>query len=133
MATYPSEILSIAIEAPFDAAYAFVHRPENFPRWAAGLSTTLSHTDRGWVAGTPEGEAVVEFSPPNPYGVLDHHVRLPGRPAIYIPLRMIRNGDGVEVSLTLLRLPGMTDEVFAADASAVRADLAALKRLLESR
>jgi hypothetical protein len=132
MATLQAQTLSISIEAPFEAAYAFAHRPEAFARWAAGLATSLRKSGRGWVADTPEGEASVEFSPPNPYGILDHRVRLAGKPEIYIPLRMVRNGDGVEVSLILLRQPDMTDAMFERDAGLVRDDLRALKALLES-
>jgi hypothetical protein len=43
-----------------------------------------------------------------------------------MPLRVIENGAGAEVSLTLFRRPGMTDEKFAADADWVRRDLATL-------
>lgn len=132
MALHEAQTLSISIDAPYEAAYDFAHRPESFMQWAAGLATSLHRTRRGWVADTPEGEARVTFTARNPHGVLDHHVRLPGKPEIYIPLRMIRNGSGVEVSLTLLRQPDMTDEMFARDAEAVRADLETLKRLLEA-
>ena len=132
MALHEAQTLSISIDAPYEAAYDFAHRPESFMQWAAGLATSLHRTRRGWVADTPEGEARVTFTARNAHGVLDHHVRLPGKPEIYIPLRMIRNGSGVEVSLTLLRQPDMTDEMFERDASLVRADLETLKRLLEA-
>ncbi|MBN9320420.1 MAG: polyketide cyclase [Caulobacterales bacterium 68-7] len=131
MALHEARTLSISIDAPYEAAYDFAHRPESFMQWAAGLATSLHKTRRGWVADTPDGEARVAFTPHNAYGVLDHYVRFPGRPEIHIPLRMICNGSGVEVSLTLLRQPEMTDEMFERDAGLVRADLEALKRLLE--
>ncbi|PZQ56902.1 MAG: polyketide cyclase [Phenylobacterium zucineum] len=133
MTLHETVTLSITIAAPFEAAYAFAHQPANFTAWASGLAASLHETDDGWVADTPEGEARVSFSSPNAFGVLDHRVNLPGRPEIYIPLRMVENGDGVEVSLLLLRQPGMTDEMFEKDAAHVRQDLAALKRVLEAR
>ncbi|MEW5688234.1 MAG: SRPBCC family protein [Pseudomonadota bacterium] len=133
MTTHDAVTLSITIAAPFEAAYDFAHRPANFAAWAAGLASSLRETDHGWVADTPEGEARVTFSPRNPYGVLDHRVVLPDKPEVYIPLRMVENGDGIEVSLLLLRQPGMTDEMFARDADLVRTDLATLKRVLEAR
>lgn len=49
----------------------------------------------------------------------------------YVPLRVISNGSGAEVQLTLRRVPGMTDEKFAADAQWVASDLNRLKALLE--
>lgn len=124
--------LGIPIAVPLAQAYAFASVPDNFARWAAGLATSLRHSDHGWVADTPEGEARVEFSPPNAYGVLDHRVRFDGRPDVYIPLRMIAHDRGTEVLFTLLRQPGMDDAAFERDAQAVMADLHRLKALLEA-
>jgi len=50
---------------------------------------------------------------------------------IYVPLRVISNGDGAEVLLTLFRQPGMSDAKFAADAEWIGRDLRALKTLIE--
>ena len=124
--------LGITINRPLAKVYDFAHRPDNFPQWAAGLAKSLHHTAHGWVADTPAGEAAVIFSPPNEYGVLDHVVRLPGKPDVHIPLRLIANGDdATEVVFTLFRQPDMDDAAWDRDADAVRKDLAALKALLE--
>ena len=61
---------------------------------------------------------------------MDHSVTLADGTVIYVPLRVIRNGDDAEVLLTLFRQPGMTDEKFAADADWVMRDLLALKALV---
>lgn len=131
MLTAQVKILSITVHVAFSTAYAFAHHPENFPKWAAGLSKSLHKTAKGWEADTPQGKAYVRFSDENPYGVLDHWVSFPGKPDIHIPLRMIPNGQGTEVELVLFRQPDMTDAQFAHDAELVMADLKALKRLLE--
>ena len=47
-------------------------------------------------------------------------------------VRVIDGPGGCEVVFTLRRLPGMSDEDFARDASQVAADLARLKRTVES-
>ena len=125
--------LETTIERPLAEAYAFAHVPENFPRWASGLSTSLHKESDGWRAETPVGEARVRFSEPNTLGVLDHWVDLPGQQQIYIPLRMVAQGDETVVSLTLLRQPSMSDADFERDAHHVERDLAALKALLEAR
>ena len=132
MTTFAVQMISVTIDAPFDRAYAFASQPGNFAQWASGLADTLHESDSGWVAATPQGEAIVEFSDPNGYGVLDHRVLLPGQPPIAIPLRMVPNGDGTELTLTLFRLPEMDDAAFDRDAATVRADLARLKALLEA-
>jgi len=125
-------VIHLTIGVPLAEAYAFAQRPANFALWAAGLATTLRETAQGWVADTPEGEAEVQFSAPNPHGVLDHWVRIAGKPEIYIPLRMIANGEGTEIELILLRQPGMSDADFDRDTAMVEADLNRLKQVLES-
>ena len=133
----PSLYLSIWIDRDPGIVYDFLHLPENFPRWASGLASGLrpvpdaatgSH-DR--LAAGPEGEVRVRFSPRNDYGVADHWVFLPAGQMISIPLRVIANGSGSEVTLTLFRLPEMDDATFARDADWVRRDLAKLKEVVE--
>ena len=48
-------------------------------------------------------------------------------------MRIIPNGSGCELIFTLFRLPGASDEKFAADAEWVMRDLTALKNLLETQ
>ena len=123
--------LSVSIRQDARKAYDLLWQPESFPRWASGLAGSLRKVGPEWQAETPEGPATVRFSEHNPFGVLDHWVRLASGAEIYIPLRLIRNGDGCELTLTLFRRPGITDQQFAADADWVRRDLLAAKKLLE--
>ena len=133
MATLPSRAITIRIEAPYDAAYGALSDPAAWPQWAAGLGAGLTRTGAGvWTVNTVAGEpAQVRFSEINAFGVLDHTVILPSGDEVRAPMRLIRNGDGCEVIFTLLRLPTMDDETFAADGAMVERDLAALKALLE--
>ncbi|WP_404712670.1 SRPBCC family protein [Sphingomonas sp. MMS24-J13] len=124
--------ISVPIACSIEQAYAFAHHPENFLIWAAGMAGSLRRDGERWVADTPEGEAEVRFSPPNEYGILDHHVVLPGKPEIYIPLRLIANREGCELIFTLFRQPDMDDAAWDRDEALVRKDLATLKALLES-
>jgi len=133
MASHEVRILSITIGVPLARAYAFAHQPANFAQWAAGLAKTLHETEHGWVADTPAGGATVRFSERNDHGVLDHWVQLEGKPEIYVPLRLIANGDATEAELVLFRQPGMSDEDFARDAGMVQANLKALKKVLEDQ
>jgi hypothetical protein len=120
-----SRHISVWIDADPDAVYAFVADRTELARWAAGLADpALSDAD-------------VEFAPPNPFGVVDHVVRLPSGDAVYNPMRVIPAGPagteeaGCEVVFTLRRRIGVTDSEFEADAAAVAADLATLRGLLE--
>lgn len=131
MAQVPSRVLAVWIDRDPAEIYDFASRPENFPLWASGLGSALRREGGRWIAETPDGAMEVRFSPVNPFGVLDHVVVTP-EGEIMVPMRVLPNGTGAEVALTLLRQPGMSDARFEADAQWVARDLASLKRLLEA-
>jgi uncharacterized membrane protein len=129
---YPSKHVSVPVERPADVVYAYASNPANLPLWAAGLVTgAIRPVGDDWIAESPMGTIRVRFADPNPYGVLDHRVTLPDGDAVLNPMRVVPNGDGAELTFTLYRLPGVTDQSFAADAAQVETDLRRLKELLE--
>jgi hypothetical protein len=126
----PSRTLSVSIARRPREVYAYVSDPRNLPCWAAGLCTSIAKSGDAWIAQTPQGPATLRFAPDNDLGVLDHYVTVAGT-EIYMPIRVLANETGSELSLTLFRLPEMTDEKFSADAALVERDLATLKKILE--
>lgn len=133
MPVMQSRIIHLSVEKPWAQVYGFASDPKNMPRWAAGLGGGLKPDGNDWIAdGGPLGEVRVNFAPVNEFGVIDHVVTLPDGLKVYNALRVTPNGSGAEVSFTLLRLDGMTDEEFEQDASAITADLETLKSLLEA-
>ncbi|MCZ7463879.1 SRPBCC family protein [Rhizobium rhizogenes] len=133
MPVMQSRIIHLSVEKPWAQVYGFAADPQNMPRWAAGLGGGLKPDGNDWIAdGGPLGEVRVNFAPANEFGVIDHVVTLPDGLKVYNALRVTPNGSGAEVSFTLLRLNGMTDEEFEQDASAITADLETLKSLLEA-
>lgn len=130
---YESRHISIRIHRSAAEVYAFACPPENFPKWAAGLGSGLTRDGDRWIAHGPGGDVRVRFSPENPYGVLDHWVTLADGSEVFVPLRVVANGEGAEVILTLYRPPNMYDDAaFDRDAAAVARDLSRLKALLET-
>jgi len=132
MTLFEARPITVSIARPADQVYDFARWPESFPKWAAGLGGSLTRDGDRWIAHGPDGDVGVRFSPENAYGVLDHWVTLPDGVEISIPLRVVANGDGAEVTLTLFRVPGMDDARFERDQGMVAADLARLKALLET-
>lgn len=132
MTTLESRTITVHIDRDWRAVHAFASRPENFALWASGLGAGLRQENGVWIADGPEGPIAIRFSEPNAFGVLDHVVTPPEGGEIPVPLRVVANGTGSEVMLTLFRQPGMTDEVFARDAEWVRRDLDALKSVMET-
>ncbi|SIT48056.1 conserved hypothetical protein [Paraburkholderia piptadeniae] len=129
-----SKTISVSIARDWREVYAFMEHPLSFAQWASGLGKPLRGEGSLWTFESADGRPVtVRFTPHNPYGVLDHYVMTEHGDEIYIPMRVIANGDGTEVLFTLLRTADMSDARFAADAQWVERDLAALKRFLDKR
>jgi hypothetical protein len=124
--------ISIAIRCGWREVYDRFWRPETFPQWASGLSDAGFQPDgEVWRARGPAGPITIRFTPQNGFGVMDHWVDLGEGRIVYVPLRVIENGAGCLVTLTLFRQPDMDDAKFAADAAWVERDLQGLKRLAE--
>lgn len=125
--------LGVWIDRPAADVYDYVRQPANLPHWAAGLGSSIEQVEGRWVADSPLGRIEVELAEPNPYGILDHWVTLATGERFYNPMRVIADGEVCELVFTVRRQPESSDAEFDRDAEAVAADLAALKRLLESR
>lgn len=124
----PSRTYSISIDRNWRDLYEAIWRPEVFPKWASGLAESdMRNEDGKWLADGPEGAITIRFTPHNDYGVMDHWVDTGEGKEVHVPLRVIQNGAGAEVMLTLFRQPGMDDEMFARDAKWINRDLRALK------
>lgn len=122
---------SVTIARPWREVYEFAAEPRNMPLWASGLGSALEPDGSGWLVQGPEGPVRVRFAPRNEFGVLDHVVELAPGVEITVPMRVVPNGAGAEVTVTLFRHPGMSAERFAEDAGWVQRDLDTLKQLLE--
>jgi hypothetical protein len=125
-------MISIVIQRPWQEVYRFVAQPENLAAWATGLGRGIRRVQDAWQADGPEGPVRICFCEPNDLGVLDHWVYPDEDTEIYIPMRVIANGDAAELMFTLFRQPGVSDEKFAEDEAWVLRDLANLKSLLEA-
>jgi hypothetical protein len=126
-----TRLIRISIACGPQEVYDFASDPANLPRWASGLGTSIKNINEEWVAETPNGPVKVRFTPQNNLGVLDHYVTLPTGAVIYVPLRVIPNGSGSELTFTLFRQPDMTDQKFQEDAEWVLRDLTKLRDILE--
>jgi hypothetical protein len=132
MTIYPARTMTVSIDRDWREVYDFLSIPENWPRWAAGLGTGLVKSGDAWTAAGPDGQPIrVRFSPPNAFGVLDHIVTVAAGTEVHMAMRVVGNATGAEVMLTVLRIPPMTEQAFAADTAAVARDLDTLKALLE--
>jgi hypothetical protein len=124
--------LSITIDCHSTEAYDFARDVRNLPLWAAGLTSSIHEENGMWVSESPMGRSVIEFADVNTFGVLDHIVTVESGERFYNPMRVIPLDDACEVVFTLRRSPTVSDSDFQRDRTAVEADLATLKQLLEA-
>lgn len=130
----PARTFSVSIKREWRDLYEQIWHPEFFAKWASGLAQSeLRQDDKGWHTDGADGPVRIRFTPHNEYGVMDHAVETDTGTEIHVPLRIIQNGDGAEVMLTLFRQPDMDDERFSADTKWVVRDLKRLKELSERR
>jgi hypothetical protein len=128
-----SKTISVSINRNWNEVYDAIWRPEDFSKWASGLSkSSLAKDGDAWKAEGTEGPIRIKFTDHNAFGVMDHYVTLDNGTEIYIPLRVIPNDNGAEVLLTLFRQPGMSDAKFTADVEWVTRDLLALEAVVTS-
>ncbi|KIL38067.1 hypothetical protein SD70_28765 [Gordoniibacillus kamchatkensis] len=128
---YRSNTLSVSIERQADQVYEYIREARNLPHWANGLCRSIRESDGEWVIETPDGPATIRFVERNRFGVLDHVVTLLSGRETLVPMRVMANGGGCEVILSVFQLPGVPDAAFADDAALVHKDLQALKSVLE--
>lgn len=126
-----SRHLSIVIAAHPDEVLAVAADPTRLPEWAAGLAGADVSPDGagGWVTESPMGPVTFTFTPPNPFGVLDHTVTLPDGSRVHNPMRVMPHPAGSEVLFTVRQLT-MSEAEFERDARLVTDDLIRLRALV---
>ena len=132
ISSLPARTFSVSIRHEWQALYERIWHPEVFTQWAAGLaSSELQQHGEIWQTQGSDGPITIRFTPRNPFGVMDHVVDPGDGNEVHVPLRVVQNGDGAEVMLTLFRQPEMSDERYAADIKLINRDLRKLKALIE--
>jgi len=129
--TFEVKNISISISCPKETVYVFASDPENFTNWLAFVKSVSKQSEHVWNAETDLGKIVIELTPKNQFGIIDHVVTLPDGNKVTNPLRVIDNNHGTEVIFTLFKMPGKTAKEFEEDAKLVDADLKKLKEILE--
>ena len=114
-------------------AFAFLAQPENLPRWAVGFARGIRREGDDWIVQTAQGEMPVRVCAHATRGTIDFHMRVaPGLEAIAYS-RVVPNDSGAEYVFTQFQLPGLPDEIFAAQRAALTEELAILPILFRAQ
>ena len=129
---HQSHVIHLSINRSFADAYDFLAEPRNYPRWAAVVESTFRQIGPNeWTAQTEFGERIIRFCERNELGVLDHAVYRYGDQPLMMPMRLIPNDPGCELTFVFFRRAGITDAEFASAIEWVTTDFMALQGLLE--
>ena len=128
-------IKSVTIDRPAAEVHAFLADVTNWPRWAIVniLSVQPGTEPDWWSIEAPQGPAEIRLRADPATGIVDHDFRDPAYPddVATVPARVVANGRGAHVSLTIFQPPGMDDADFEREMAPVDRELATLKELLE--
>jgi hypothetical protein len=131
MALLRSKTVSVSIDRPPARVYDFVANPENFSQWVTSFVRSVRRSGADWILETRDGPLGLRFVERNALGVLDHYVAVAPGIEILVPMRVVPNGDGSDVLLTLVETPGMSEAKFVEDTAMIERDLLTLKTVLE--
>ena len=126
-----SRTVSVSIACDPRKVYEFVSNPENLPKWAKTFCRSIQRSGEEWIIDTPQGPVKIRIAGKNAAGVLDHYVSPAPGIEVFVPMRVVPNGAGSEVLLTLFQQADMSDEKYAKDVGLVEQDLNSLKRIME--
>jgi hypothetical protein len=124
---------TVTLPVSFEEAFAFLAEPENLPRWAVGFARSIRREGDDWIVQTAQGEMPIRVVADAVRGTIDFQMRVaPGLEAVAYS-RVVPNDSGAEYVFTQIQMPGMTDEVFAAQRAALTEELAILPILFRAQ
>ena len=133
MAIQETKTLTVSIDADFHKVATDLANPMTHPEWAhrffAGPAIPTSTKDEV-VAQVPMmgGKVRYKIEADVARGMFELYLAPEGAPfGAPIPVRLIRNGDGVDVLWTLSRMPSTPDAGWQAGLAAMTEELQALK------
>jgi hypothetical protein len=131
--TMNADTQTITLPVSAEEAFAFLAEPENLPRWAVGFALGIRREADAWIVQTAQGEIPVRVVADARHGTIDFHMGVaPGVEAVAYS-RVVPNEAGAEYIFTQFQLPGMADEVFAAQQTALAEELAILPILFRAQ
>lgn len=123
----------ITINVDRRTLFEFLADPNNLPRWAVGFCRAIRRDGDHWFVQTSQGEVAVRYVTHADLGVVDFY--LSPAPGIEVDAfsRIVPNGDGAEYVFTQFQAPGMPDEAFEAQVSALKEELVVLRALMHAQ
>ncbi len=133
MATLITKTVAITIDAPYDKVAGDLADPFTHPEWGTEFFAGPVQRDEsgGLIAPVPAmgGDVQYRVDADVERGIVDIYLApLEASFGPPLPVRLLRNGDGVDVLWTLIRFPGIPDGVWEQGIESMERELQQLKR-----
>ena len=126
-----SAIKSVDIQASPDQAFDFLANPLNWPQYAVVNLRSVNPGQDGWFhAVTKFGEGALKVSPVKELWVFDHVWKDP-QATWQVYSRVVPNGEGATVMMTLFQPTVMSDQQFDEAMQQMEIEMQKLKEILE--
>ena len=126
-----SEIKSVDIQADPDQVFAFLANPMNWPQYAVVNLRFVSPGQDGWFdAVTKFGAGELKVNSVKELGVFDHVWKDP-QATWQVYSRVVPNGEGATVMMTLFQPAVMNDQQFDEAMKEMEKEMKKLKEILE--
>ena len=124
---------TIALDGDRDHIFRFIADAENLPRWAVGFCRSIVRDGAGWIVRTADGEVGLRMTTDAETGVIDFHM-IPA-PGVEVTAfsRVVPAPGGALFAFTQVQSPGMPDEVFAAQVTALGEELEVLRHVVRAQ
>lgn len=137
MATQTTRTVAVTIDAPIEQVARDLADPATHPEWGTEFfaGPALPGADGEVHVNVPlmGGPARLRVESDVERGIVDLYLApgdAPYGPAL--PIRLVRNGDGVDVLFTLTRFPGQGDGAWEAGVASMKRELDGLRRRHEA-
>ena len=127
-----SKVKSVDIAASINRTFNFLADPMNWPQYAVVNLRAVRPGQNGWFKATTKfGEGEIKTHPFREFGIVDHTWKDPqAHWTVYT--RIVPNGEGCTVMMTLFQPTVMTNAQFDQAMSEMDVEMAKLKEVLES-
>lgn len=138
MATQTTRTVAVTIDAPIEQVTRDLADPATHPEWATEFFAGPAQPGEGGEVRVDVplmgGPARMRAESDVERGIVDLYLAPGDAPyGSALPIRLVRNGDGVDVLFTLARFPGQADDAWEAGVASMERELDGLRRRHEAR
>ncbi len=128
-----SDTLSATILATPEEVFDYMADIRNWPEFTDFAESVRKGDGDSWIIYSPQGPVLLEPDFERDRGLLDSTVTLPSGEQVFIPYRVVPNGEGAELVMTNFQASGDSDEAYAEQLDWMKKELENVKRIVEER